>query len=192
VKNEKSLYHLQTNYQHKMSSNNQAAEQKLKEIENNLADIITTLSFLKGRRPKTSKIIALVYLYRNATQKQLRELTGYSLGTISNTLQSLEKMGIINKTQDPQTREYTYELEGNITQPGSRSVTNVFEYFAQQKQFLKKIKTKLAQPHLENKRGYKKINEFVDQMNAVFPAIEKVTQKLLTQLEKENGSREHK
>jgi DNA-binding MarR family transcriptional regulator len=180
-----------SNLSHKMSVYNQSAEQKLKEIENKLADILTTLSFLKGRRPKTSKIIGLIYLYRKATQKQLRELTGYSLGTISNTLQSLEKMGIIHKTQDPKTREYKYELEGKITQPGSRSVSNIFEYFAQQKQFLKKIKTKLSQPHLENKKGYKEINEFVEQMNAVFPAIENVTQNLLTQLTKENRSPAH-
>ena len=192
MKNEKRLYFSQTTYQHKMSPNNQTPDQKLKEIENKLADIITTLSFLKGRRPKTSKIIALIYLYRKATQKQLRELTGYSLGTISNTLQSLEKIGIIHKTQDPQTREYTYELEGNITQPGSRSVTNIFEYFAQQKQFLRKIKTKLSQPHLENKEGYQKVNRFINQMDAVFPAIEKVTQNLLTQLAEENRSPHHR
>jgi DNA-binding transcriptional regulator GbsR (MarR family) len=160
---------------------NKTPEQKLGEIENKLVNIITNLSFLKGRQPKISKIIALTYLHRKTTQKQLRELTGYSLGTISNSLQSLEKMGIIRKTQDPQTREYNYELEGTIAQPGSRSVTNIFEYFTQQKQFLKKIKTKLAQPHLSNKKGYEQVSEFVNKMEDIFPAIENATQKILTQ-----------
>lgn len=172
-----------------MNSNNQStAKQKLKEIENRIADIITNLSFLKGRQPKISKIIALTYLHRKTTQKQLRELTGYSLGTISNALQSLEKMGIIRKTQDPQTREYNYELEGTIAQPGSRSVTNIFEYFSQQKQFLKKIKTKLAQQHLSNKKGYEELSEFVNKMEDIFPAIEHATQKILTQVSGQNRS----
>jgi DNA-binding transcriptional regulator GbsR (MarR family) len=172
-----------------MNSNNQStAKQKLKEIENRIADIITNLSFLKGRQPKISKIIALTYLHRKTTQKQLRELTGYSLGTISNALQSLEKMGIIRKTQDPQTREYNYELEGTIAQPGSRSVTNIFEYFSQQKQFLKKIKTKLAQQHLSNKKGYEELSEFVNKMEDVFPAIEHASQKILTQVSGQNRS----
>jgi DNA-binding transcriptional regulator GbsR (MarR family) len=172
-----------------MNSNNQStAKQKLKEIENRIADIITNLSFLKGRQPKISKIIALTYLHRRTTQKQLRELTGYSLGTISNALQSLEKMGIIRKTQDPQTREYNYELEGTIAQPGSRSVTNIFEYFSQQKIFLKKIKTKLAQQHLSNKKGYEELSEFVNKMEDIFPAIEHATQKILTQVSGQNRS----
>jgi len=171
-----------------MNPDNQTAEQKLKEIENKLADTITNLSFLKGRQPKTSKIIALIYLHRKTTQKQLREITGYSLGTISTNLQSLEKMGIIRKTQAPQTREYNYELEGTIAQPGSRSVTNIFEYFSQQKDFIKQIKTKLAQPHLSNKKGYENVNEFINQMDAIFPAIEHSIQKILTQLSEENRS----
>ena len=165
-----------------MNPDNRTAEQKLKEIEYRIAEIITNLSFLKGRQPKISKIIALIYLHRKTTQKRLRELTGYSLGTISNALQSLEKMGIIRKTQDTQTREYNYELEGTIAQPSSRSVTNIFEYFEQQKQFLKKIKTKLAQPHLSNKKGYEEVSEFVNKMEYIFPAIEQATQKLLTQV----------
>ena len=169
--------------------NHQTAEQTLKDIENKLADIITSLSHLKGRTTKHSKITAHIYIHKKATQKQLRELTGYSLGTISTTLQSLEKMGIINKTQDPKTREYNYELEGTIAQPGSRSVGNIFEYFAQQKKFLKEIKVKLNQPHLSNKKGYENLNQFINKMTEVFPAIEKATQKILTQLSKENRSK---
>ena len=88
------------------TNNHTTAEQKLREIENKLVDTITSLSYLKGRSPKHAKITAHIYIRRKVTQKQLRELTGYSLGTISNTLQSLEKMGTIHKTQDPQTKEH--------------------------------------------------------------------------------------
>lgn len=174
-----------------MNPHTKTAKQQLKEIDNKLVDIITNLSFLKGRQPKTSKIIALIYLHKKTTQKQLRECTGYSLGTISTTLQSLEKMGIIHKTHDPQTREYNYELEGTIAQPGSRSVTNIFEYFAQQKQFLKKTRTKLAQPQLANKRGYEEVMEFVTKMEAIAPATERAIQKLVKQLADTDRSEQH-
>ncbi|PVX27265.1 MAG: hypothetical protein CW716_03205 [Candidatus Bathyarchaeum sp.] len=175
-----------------MNKNNQTAEQKLKTIEQQLVDILTNLNFLKGRQTKISKIIALTYLHRKTTQKQLREFTGYSLGTISTTLQSLEKMGIIRKTQAPQTREYTYELEGTIAKPGSRSVTNIFEYFAQQKQFLKKIKSKLAQPQLSNKKGYKEVVEFVTKMGDIASATESVTQRFFKQLQSTDRSEHDK
>jgi len=175
-----------------MTPDNQTVEQKLKEIDNKIVDIITNLSFLKGRQPKISKIISLIYLHRKTTQKQLREFTGYSLGTVSTTLQSLEKMGIVHKTQDRQTREYKYELEGTIAQPSSRSVTNIFEYFAQQKQFLKKIKSRLAQPRLSNKKGYKEVSEFVTEMEAIAPATERAIQKLLKQLSDKDRSEQHR
>lgn len=171
-----------------MKPNNQTGKQTLKEIENKLVDTITSLSYLKGRTNKHSKLIAHIYIRKATTQKQLRELTGYSLGTISNILQSLEKMGIVNKTQNPETREYSYEAEGSITQPGSRSVTNIFEYFSQQKAFIKKIKTKLAQPQLSTKKGYEEVNEFINKMEDIFPAIESATQKMLTQFSKQNRS----
>ena len=163
------------------------AEQKLREIENKIADTITSLSTLKGRTKKHARITALLYIHKKSTQKQLREITGYSLGTISNILQSLEKLGIIHKTIDSQTREYLYELEGSISQPGSRSLTNIYEYFSQQKQFLKKIKTKLDKPNMPNKKGYKNITEFVNKMEIMFPAIENSMQEILNQLPQTGG-----
>lgn len=173
-----------------MTANNQqtTAERKLKEIENKLVDIISSLGYLKGRTPKHAKISSLIYINKKATQKLLRERTGYSLGTISHILQSLEKMGIIQKTQDQQTREYIYKLEDTITQPGSPAVTNIFEYFSKQKEFLKKIKTRLEQPHLSNKKGYGTLNEFVNKMDNIFPAMEHATQKILKQISNGKGS----
>lgn len=172
-----------------MNPDNQTAQQKLQKIENKLLDILTNLSFLKGRQPKTSKIIGLIYIHRNITQKKLRELTGYSLGTISTNLQSLERMGIIRKRQETQTREYNYDLDGTIAQPGSRSVTNIYEYFSQQKEFIKQTKTELAQPHLSSKKGYENVKDFIDKMDKVFPAIEHSVQKILTQLSEEDRSK---
>jgi DNA-binding transcriptional regulator GbsR (MarR family) len=165
-----------------MKQNSTTAEKKLKNIENKIADIITSLSTLKGRTNKHARITALLYIYKKATQKQLREITNYSLGTISNTLQSLEQIGIIHKTRDSQTREYTYELEGSIITPGSKSLTNIYEYFSQQKQFLKKIKTKLHNPKLSNKKGYSDVTEFVNKMEKAFPSMENALQNTLNQL----------
>jgi len=156
------------------------AEEKLQKIENQLVDIITSLSFLKGRSTKTARTIAYIYIYRKVTQKKLRELTGYSLGTVSNTLQTLEKMGSLNKTQNQKTREHTYTLEGMLPQSGSRSVSNIFDYFDQLKKFLKKTKNKLDQPSFSNKKGFEEVNQFVIKMSGVFPTMEQVIQETMT------------
>lgn len=166
-----------------MKTNNASTtEQKLREIENKLVDIITSLSYLKGRSTKTAKIIAHIYIHRKATQKLLRELTGYSLGTISNTIKSLETMGIIYKTQQSETREYIYKLEGTLPQSGSRLISSTFEYLSQLEEFLKKVKIELDQPYLSNKKGFENLNEFVNKMDDIFPAVQQTIQKVLTPL----------
>lgn len=167
------------NHSTEMKKNNiSSAEQKLREVETKLVDIVTSFGYLKGRSSKSAKVTAHMSIRREITQKLLRELTGYSLGTISNTLQSLEKMGMVSKHQDPESREYHYEIDENFAQTGSRSMNNIFEYFSQLKEFLQEIKTELGQPHLSDKRGFKNIHQFVTKMDNLFPAIEQVMLKI--------------
>jgi len=155
-------------------------EEKFRTIEKNLVDILTKLGYLKGRSAKTSEITACIYVRQVATQKTLRELTGYSLGTISTALQRLENLGVVRKHPDPNTRQYHYELDRTISRTGSRSMTDVQQYFSQMKEFFQGIEAKLSRPHLSKKRGYKNIRQFLDEMNVLIPAYEHVVQKFQT------------
>lgn len=155
-------------------------EEKFRTIEKKLVDILTKLGYLKGRSSKTSGITACIYVRQEVTQKLLRELTGYSLGTISTALQRLENLGVVRKHPDPDTREYHYELDRTISQTGSRSMTGVQQYFSQMKEFFRGIEAKLSRPHLSKKQGYKNIRQFLDEMNVLIPAYEAVMQKFLT------------
>ena len=77
-------------------NNNQepTAEQKLKQIEKRLVEIIASMGYFKGRSQKMAEITANIAIRKEVTQKQIRELTGYSLGTVSSALQSLQKQGL--------------------------------------------------------------------------------------------------
>lgn len=90
------------------------------------------------------------------------------------------KNGKLNKTQDQKTREYVYELEGLLPQSGSRSVSSIFEYFTQLKEFLNKTKIKLHQPQISNKKGFESVNQFVNKMSDVFPSMEQIIQQTMT------------
>jgi DNA-binding transcriptional regulator GbsR (MarR family) len=176
-----------TKLTHKMKqTNTKTAEQQLREIEIKLVNIVASISSLKGRSEKNARTIAYIYIHKKVTQKMLREITGYSLGTISNTLKTLEKMGTITKTQDPKTREYSYELKGILPQ-SSASTQSTFEYFAQLEDALKKAKHKLNQPQLSSKRGFENINEFVDKMSNVFPVMEQTIKKTWTTFSDKSG-----
>lgn len=155
-------------------------EEKFRIVEKKFVDILTNLGYVKGRSSKTSEIMAYIYVRQEVTQKTLRELTGYSLGTISTALQTLEQQRIICKHPGSDTREYHYELYRTISQTGSRSMTDVQQYFSHMKEFFRGIEAELSHPHLSKKRGYENIRQFLDEMNVLIPAYERVIQKFQT------------
>lgn len=152
-------------------------DKKLRTVEKRLVDILTNAGYLKGRSLKFSEIVAHIYIHREVTQRLLRELTGYSLGTISTALQALEERGVVHKHSDPDTHEYHYELDGTISQTMFRSVTDFQRYLSQMKEFFRGIEAKLSRPNLSKKRGYENIRHFLDEMNVLIPAYERVMEK---------------
>ena len=155
-------------------------EGKLRTVEKSLVDVLTKMGYLKGRSQKASEITAHIYVNQEVTQKILRKLTGYSLGTISTALQALEKQRVVRKHSHPDTREYHYELDGTISQIKFRSLIDVQQYLSQIESFLREIEVKLSRPDLSEKKGYEKIRQFVDDMKVLIPAYKRVMQRFRT------------
>ncbi len=155
-------------------------EEQLRTVEKRLVELLTNAGYLKGRSRKFSTVTAHIYLHQEVTQKLLRKLTGYSLGTISTALQTLEKQGVVHKHFDPSTREYHYELDGTISQTLFRSLRDVQRYLSQIKEFFRGIEAKLSQPGLSKKKGYENILQFVNELSALVPAYEQVFQRFQT------------
>jgi DNA-binding transcriptional regulator GbsR (MarR family) len=156
---------------------NALSEEKLRNIEKRLADMIAEFGYLKGRSAKVTKALAYIYIRGEVTQQLLRELTGYSLGTISTALQDLEKLNIVSKNPVPYSRQYSYKINGTLSEVLSRSMTGFPVYLSQVSEFLKEIETKLNKPSLSNKQGHKEIRQFLDEMTVLIPAYRQVLQK---------------
>jgi DNA-binding transcriptional regulator GbsR (MarR family) len=152
-------------------------EKKLRTVEKRLVDLLTKAGYLKGRSRKFSEITAHIYIHQEVNQKLLRKLTGYSLGTISTALQTLEKQGVVHKHSDPDTHEYHYELDGTVSQTVFRSLRDIQQFLYQMKEFSRGIEAKLSHPHLSNKKGYENIRQFLDELDIVIPAHERVFQR---------------
>jgi DNA-binding transcriptional regulator GbsR (MarR family) len=155
-------------------------EGKLRTVEKRLVDVLTKMGYLKGGSRKASEITAHIYVNQEVTQKILRTLTGYSLGTISIALQALEKQGVVRKHSHPDTREYHYELDGTISEIKFRSLIDVQRYFSQIKEFLREIEAKLSRPDLSEKKGYENIRRLLDEMKVLIPAYERVMHRFQT------------
>jgi len=152
-------------------------EEKLRDIEKRLADIIAEFGYLKGRSNKVTKALAYIYIRGEVTQQLLRELTGYSLGTISTALQDLEKLKIVCKNPIPGSRQYSYKINGTLSEVLSRSMTTFPAYLSEMGEFLKGIEAKLNKSSLSNKQGHRDIEKFLDEMAVLIPAYKHVLQK---------------
>ena len=159
------------------NNKNATSEEKLRLIERKLADIIANFGYLKGRSAKTSDVLAYIYIRQEVTQQLLRELTGYSLGTVSTALQDLEQLGVISKHASPNARGHIYRLAGTPSQMLSRSMADFPAYLSQTSSFLKAMDAKLSKLSLSTKQGYSNLRRFLDQMNVLIPAYEHILQK---------------
>ena len=84
-------------------------EGKIREYEKKLVEIVKEFGKGKGQTESFSTVIAYLLFHENGlTQHQLRELTGYSAGSISNILKSFGK--VLEKSLIKGTRTYKYSL----------------------------------------------------------------------------------
>lgn len=148
-----------------------SSKETLREIESRLVEIIADMGALKGRSKKMANITAYITIRKEVTQKLLRELTGYSLGSVSSILQSLEQIGLVLKEKGSDSRECLYKFDESYTQPQSRAIGGILEYFSQLEKFFSKLEEKLDQPGFNEKKGYENVKGFVDDMKNLFPAF---------------------
>jgi len=162
------------------SSKKALSEERLKVTERKLVDVIANFGYLKGRSAKTSEVMAYIYIRQEVTQQLLRELTGYSLGTVSAVLQDLEKLGVVNKHSSQNARGYVYRLAGTPSQVMSQSMADFQGYLSEISGFLDEVEAKLSKSSLSKKQGYSQLRRFLDEMNVLIPAYQQVLQKFQT------------
>lgn len=150
------------------------------------------LGFLKGRSRKTSEILAHLYIYNKVTQRTLREITGYSTGTVSSTLRELQRLGLICRSDDLHEREYVYELVVPVSQQLSRYSGMMDQYFRVWNEFLERLENELRRNQLSKKKGADNIFRFIEKMRVVIQASANAVHRLqltTSKIQKEEGVR---
>ena len=84
---------------------------QLKEIEREIVTFYKTVGKMVNLNPRATEIFANLKIYDALSQEQLKQLTGYSLGTISTTLQSFLQLDIISRRMIPGTHKNLYMIK---------------------------------------------------------------------------------
>jgi DNA-binding transcriptional regulator GbsR (MarR family) len=98
--------------ENRMKSMNQAKllSKRSKKIEREIVTFYKTVGKMINLNPRATEIFAYLKIYEALSQEQLKQLTGFSLGTISATLQSFLQVDIINRRMIPKTHKNLYSI----------------------------------------------------------------------------------
>lgn len=163
-------------YAQHLKSKSHVYEGKVRVYEKRLIEILVDAGKIKGQNAVFGSIIGYLLLHESLTQTQLKELTGFSKGAISQSLKILSSAPAIKKELLEGKREYLYSLgtnmndiASNIGAYKSESNERAIEFFQSKVQELDKYR---------DKNGYKILSKRVTEMVNFFEYNIKMLEKI--------------
>ncbi|MFX1417768.1 MAG: hypothetical protein ACFE9N_02480 [Promethearchaeota archaeon] len=125
---------------------NHIFEGKIKEYEQILIDFVLDSGRAKSVDPNLQLVLGYIGIHKRLTQKQLKDLTGLSTGTISKKLRDILALGVAKKERISKTNEYLYintpETYGDIADTTFEDFRKINEFLERKIIELEKLKDK--------------------------------------------------
>ncbi len=163
-------------YTQHLKSKSHIYEGKVRVYEKRLIEILVDAGKVKGQNAVFGSIIGYLLLHENLTQTQLKELTGFSKGAISQTLKVLSSVPAIKKEPLEGAREYIYALGVNMADIAS----NIGSYKSESNELaIKFLQSKVQElDKYKDKRGYDILSKRVTEMINFFEYNVKLLEKI--------------
>ena len=163
-------------YAQHLKSKSHVYEGKVRVYERRLIEILVDAGKTKGQSAVFSSIIGYLLLHKSLTQTQLKELTGFSKGAISQSLKILSSVPAIKKEPIEGLREYLYTLGVNLADIAS----NVGSYKSESNELaIKYLQSKVKELNkYKDKSGYNILSKRVTEMINFFEYNVKLLEKI--------------
>ena len=149
-------------YAQHLKNKSHVYEGKVRVYEKRLIEILVDAGKIKGQNAVFGSIIGYLLLHGSLTQTQLKELTGFSKGAISQSLKILSSAPAIKKEPLEGKREYIYTLGTNMADIASNIGSYKSESNERAIEFLQSKVHELD--NNKNKKGYKFLSKRVTEM----------------------------
>ena len=126
-----------------MSGSSSDYQKILEEYEDKIIKFYMKSGKAKNVSDKFSMIYAYFYTRRQLTQKQLQELTSLSAGSISETVNQLLLMNMIEAHKQPGTKEKIYEIKGFGPEFVESASKMIEDYVKKYKKLIKKVQRRV-------------------------------------------------
>ena len=148
--------------------------EKLRKYEEKFVEFLLDIAESKRVNPKISKISSYLLLRGKLTQKELKELTGFSMGSISTFISVMTGTGVYKKERIPHTHTYMYSFAGNLedlTTKGYEIALNSFDSFERYLSIKKKELKGLIE---RSKEGAEYLLQRINELLEIFEIYKKL------------------
>jgi len=139
-------------------------DEKLRNYEDKLVEILLDLAQSKRTNPKMSAIACYLLIHGKLTQKELKKLTGFSMGTISTYLSVMIDTGNFQKIRIPHTHTFMYSFSGEIEALTTRAIKFAISSFSSIEIYLKSKNETLNKFLKKSMKGAKHLSERIEEL----------------------------
>jgi hypothetical protein len=141
---------------------------KLRKYEDKIVDFIVDIGRRKRVNPKMLQISSYLFVHGGLTQKELQELTGFSMGTISTYLSVMIGMGRFQKERIPKTHTFKYSYSGNLEDMIISGIDIMISSLSSMDVYLNSKKKDLEKLIKQNKKGAEHLFQRIDELQEIF------------------------
>ncbi len=144
---------------------------KIRDYEKTLIKFFLDIGKNKDTPAKIQEILGYLIIHDKLSQSNLKELTGYSTGTISTTLGSLIELGVVQKERIERSNKYLYSMVGDLQKIFETSSDVSIEQFTIISKYIEGKLNELDE--YKDQEGYENL---FTQLNVVLEGYKKVMQ----------------
>lgn len=149
-------------------------DDKLRRYEDRLVEILLDIGKSKRANPKMAAIACYLLIHEKLTQKELKKLTGFSIGTLSTYLSVMTGTGNFQKIRIPHTHTFMYSISGKLEVLTTRAIEVVLRSLDSIGLFLKNKNEILKKLIGQSKKGAKQLSERIEEMLYSFDIYKKI------------------
>lgn len=162
---------------------------KLRKYEDKIVEFLLDIASSKRVDPKISTISSYLLIHEKLTQKELKELTGFSMGSISTLLSVMTGTGAFQKERIPHTHTFMYSFPGKLEDLTTMGIEIALSSFGPLETYLKNKKKELKKLTEQSKEGAEHLLQRIDELLDIFE-IYKVLFPIITRNSNNDASKE--
>jgi DNA-binding transcriptional regulator GbsR (MarR family) len=137
----------------------------VQEIREEFIHIYEGVAERRGLQPVFGRVMAAFFLEgRGLTQRELSELTGYSLSSVSRTLESMNRMGLVTRHKSVALGSYVYHMKIDFTRLTLAGLKSWIEQAEETRQNIRELKEKAED--IESLEEREEASQLVDMLSA--------------------------